>query len=294
LYLKNIIDKKRLDFLYNINIIYQLLTEVIKLTDIIKRLKVEDIYAVRQNALKLTDELHKIDDKLKEALEPIKGYRPYRFENHLFRNGVQSYKQYYDQTCWRYLVSIFELNKYMLCTDYDKLIKDIDQCNLPEFNIENANGWVDGVKELIYDNVKKLVVKVFESITTGGMYYTGPGASYNKAKKKRNNNGIDKHFILTTHDYNMVFHYWSQTPTVTDDLEKVCYILSGKKLPTHTVKDRMRDEKVNEVENDYFRIKLCKNGNTHYWINDDIRNKLNLFGSGRDVIGENIRIKILD
>jgi hypothetical protein len=265
---------------------------VYNMNEIIKRLNVEDIYKIKLDSLKLLKDLNETDEKLNTILEPINGYRPYnisyRFENHE-KNQAE---RYIDRTCWNYLISIFQFKKYMLCTDYDKLRKDIDNFNIPEFNILNAENWIANVKELIYDNINKLVKKVFQKITEE-TYYTGSGYS-NRQKKKRNNNGIDKIFILTTYDYNQVFNYWSSNPTLTDDLEKVCYILSGKKIPNVTLKDKMRMDKINEFKNEYFRIKLCKNGNTHYWLNEDIRNKLNLYGSGEKIIGENIRIKIME
>jgi hypothetical protein len=265
------------------------------MNDIIKKLKVEDIYQIKNKALKLLDQLYKIDDELRDTLEILKGYRPYdiRNNNGLHRTNYENWhEKYLDQVCWNYLMNTFEFQKYMLCTDYEKMRKEIDDFQFDKFTIENGNAWLDNIKILIYDNVNKLVKKVFENITNDS-YYTGSGASWKRTKKKRNNNGIDHHFILTTYDYSRVFGY-EYRPTITYDLEKVCYILAGEKVPEQTIISKMKTDKISDYDNGYFRIKVCKNGNTHYWINEDIRKKLNLFGSGRDVIGENIRIKILD
>jgi hypothetical protein len=48
------------------------------------------------------------------------------------------------------------------------------------------------------------------------------------------------------------------------------------------------------VENDYFSVKFCKNGNTHYTMNEEIREKLNKWGPEGNIIGENIKIKIFE
>jgi hypothetical protein len=90
------------------------------------------------------------------------------------------------------------------------------------------------------------------------------------------------------------YSYGWGRPTITDDLEKVCFILSGFPVPDVTCKDIMRRDKVREYKNEFFSLKICQNGNTHYWLNEDVRNKLNLIGSGHDRFGENIKIKIFD
>ena len=56
----------------------------------------------------------------------------------------------------------------------------------------------------------------------------------------------------------------------------------------------MRADKLTILENDYFRIKVCKNGNTHYTIFEDTLKKLNSYCNDGKSIGENIKIKIFD
>jgi hypothetical protein len=262
------------------------------MSDIIKRLDIENIYQVKLDILNSLKQLENIDNDIEKQLEIIKGYRPYRLNYEYGTYDEKREIKYVDRVCWYYLVGLFELEKYMLCTDYEKMRKEIQDFMTPEFTIENAQGWINGLKSLIYENVNTLIKQVFKRVTeetylTGGNWYTGK-------KKKRNNNGIDEFFILSTHDYTYIFGYYCHSPTITDDLEKVCYILSGESLPKITCKDEMRDKKISEYENKYFKIKVCKNNNTHYWLCDDIRNKLNYYGSGEGIIGENIKIKIFD
>jgi hypothetical protein len=202
-----------------------------------------------------------------------------------------SLEKYVDRTCWKYLVSLFRLEAYMLCTDYAKMMKEIDEYRTPVFTIENAEGWLAGLKALIHDNMKTLVKKVFAEITTE-TYQTGSG--YNGPRKKRNNNGVDKNFILGTGDWQDVFGWYSDRPTTTDDLEKVCYILAGQELPEETAKTIMRKTKSETYSCEWFSLKLCKNGNTHYTLSDDVREKLNRYGPEGAIIGENIKIKIVE
>lgn len=102
--------------------------------------------------------------------------------------------------------------------------------------------------------------------------------------------------LIDTRDYSSVFGFYSRSrdPSITDDLEKVCYILDGKTLPEVTLKATLRGDKATEGKNEYFSVKICKNQNTHYTLEDETRRKLNLYGPEGAVIGENIKIKVFD
>jgi hypothetical protein len=179
----------------------------------------------------------------------------------------------------------------MTCTEYKTLQEDIENCKTPDFSPANIEGWLKGLQSLIYKNVNQLAKNVFDKLITGG-YYTGPGG-WNATKKKRNNAGIDEFFILSTNDYSSVCR-WSPYPTITDDLEKLCYLLDNKTVPEKNCKSIMYSEKLYEYENEYFKLKFCKNGNTHYTIKPETRDKLNLIGADRSKIGEFIKIKVFE
>ncbi len=233
-----------------------------------------------------------LDIEIEKAFESIKAYSPYRIDR--YRNGFcpGELEKHVDQRCWSYLVKYADLKKYMLCTEYERVEKEIEEFKFPEFTLENITAWLEGLKDVIYHNVETLIKQVFEKITQN-WYYTGTGRR-SRDRKKRNNNGIDEYFIISTHfDYSRVFGY-QYRPTITDDLEKVCYIISGYPVPDKTCIDVMHSEKRSEYKNDFFEIKVYKNGNTHYKLNQNIREKLNLLGSGNSTIGENIKIKIFD
>ena len=166
-------------------------------------------------------------------MESINNYSFYRIQ----REVHDSDERNIDQRCWMYLIKLYSLEKYMLCTEYQKLKDKITYFDFPVFNVENANSCVLSLKSMVYESIQKLIEDVFERITQE-TYYTGSGYS-NRKEKKRNNNGIDKHFIITTGD-NYAINWYSGRPTITDDLEKACYIIDGQELPEVTIKNAMR------------------------------------------------------
>lgn len=262
------------------------------MNEIAVRYTVPDIYALKVRALQEIAELEAIDSR-EFALKHIGGWAPWRID---FRFGnydkfERRQEIYVDRYCWRYLVNFYALEKYMLCTEYDKLIKDIEEDRTPVFTVENAEGWLAGLKEMVYENVRMLCKRVYENLCTS-TYRTGSG--YNGVKKKRNNNGVDHFFILSTSDYRRVFSCYASTPTITDDLEKACYLLDGKLVPEVTIIEQARSLKKSEVANEYFSIKMCANGNTHYRLAQEMADRLNRICPDGTLIGEKMRIKIFE
>ena len=62
-----------------------------------------------------------------------------------------------DQRMWFYMVRLFNLEKYMLCTEYKKLESQICDYDFPEFTLANAEAWLSSVKLLVYENVQKMI-----------------------------------------------------------------------------------------------------------------------------------------
>ncbi len=170
------------------------------MNEIVKRKSIEDIYNIKLALLSQLECLQKLENEIDDSFNALNGYKPFRIDFRFDNHGENREEKYIDRTCWQYLIRLFELEKYMLCTDYEKLCKEVEGFNFPVFNIENAEGWIASLKDIIYDNVRTMMKSVYDRITDGH-YYTG-GSSYStREKKKRNNNGIDKHFIITTYDW---------------------------------------------------------------------------------------------
>lgn len=255
-------------------------------TNIATRHTVETLYSLKLDLLRKMDLFESMDRDIVASLMALKSYSPYYITNKCQFRGDDRNEKYVDRIIWKYIVDLFFLHRYMLCTEYEKLQQDIENGNTPRFTVENARAWLEGLSELINDNVKTLIHQVFAEITQGH-YYTG------RICKKRNNNGIDKNFILYTNDYSSLFGYWTSKPTVTDDIEKVCYILAGQAMPKLTAKDSMRNDKAMKYGCEHFTLTVHQNGNSHYALAEPIREKLNLYGPQGAIIGENIKIKIV-
>jgi hypothetical protein len=261
-------------------------------TEIIKRPTVEDLFRLKLRSLARIQLINDTERELDKELEEIGGHTPgsidWRFDYHGHKSGAE---KCIDRMCWRYLVQSFHLQKYMLCTEYDKMVKEIEDFQTPDFTPENAAAWIDGLKDLVHENVKSMIRSVYDKIINDH-YWTG--GRYRGQKKKRNNSGVDRHFIILTNDYSNTFGwgYYRNHPTITDDLEKVCYILDGLTIPDKTIKARMASDKTEEGENEYFHVKFCKNGNTHYTMKPGTLEKLNRIGPDGNLIGDKIWIKI--
>lgn len=264
------------------------------MNEITHRLSIADMFRLKTEALDALKRFDAMEQETRAIYNALHGYAPFRVEYRYEYYGDDAEIKNIDRTCWRLLVQIADLKRYMLCTEYDKMERAIEEFMFPEFTIENAEGYISSLKSIIYENVKTMMRSVYDQIT-GGHYYTGSGYS-SRQKKKRNNNGIDKTFILATGDYHRISGFYCHTtrPTVTDDLEKLCYLFDGKKLPDHTIIEQMRSDGRSEGSNEYFHIKLCKNGNTHFTLTDEIRNKLNAYGGNTSLIDKAVKIKVFE
>lgn len=262
------------------------------MSNIIKRPSIVDLYNMKLDALAKINLIKETDSQLNDLLEDYSGHPPFRIDYRFDNSSDNNASRYIDRICWRYLVKYLELEKYMLCTEYEKLSKEVENFKTPEFTPEIIEAWLSGMKNLIHENIKTMFKSVYDNLLND-FYYTGSGFN-GRAKKKRNNKGIDKKFIITTYDYSSIFGYHHNTPTITDDLEKVCYLLDGKKLPEITMKQKMRSEQISTGKNLYFEIKVYSNGNTHFTIEDSTRDKLNKMCTDGGTIGEDIKIKIFD
>lgn len=261
------------------------------MSELVVRKSIQEIYLIKLDVLVAYKELDKQDRKITALMEQVNNYAFHRLDYKCDYHGENREEKEVDKRIWFYLMKFYNLEKYMLCTEYDKLEKQVGDYQFPVFNPDNVNAWLAALKKTVYENIQKLIEDVFNRITND-TYWTGSGYSSRK-NKKRNNNGISKHFIITTND-NYALSWYSNKPTITDDLEKACYIIDGKSVPDITIKQSMHQGKIWESENPYFKIRICHNGNTHYWIKDEIRNKLNLYGAGKGIIGEDIKIKVFE
>jgi hypothetical protein len=253
-------------------------------TELIKRLSVEDIIKLRNDSYREMKKLQEQAKILEDTCKKLDGRMssPYSLQKHFSADAVKIL----DYRYWRYMVQYFHLQDFMLSSEYEKLSNEVEHFRTPEFTYENVIGWVAGMKDLINNGVKTLAESVYNEIIKA-TYETG------SRTKKRNNNGVDKRFIIRTGDYGYDY-CCSREPTITDDLEKLCYILDGKELPEHRMKEKIyRDYRyLGETSCPYFSIKVCKNNNTHFLLTDETVARLNKIGNDGFSIGEDVKIKV--
>ncbi|MFA5048745.1 MAG: DUF4942 domain-containing protein [Patescibacteria group bacterium] len=265
--------------------------------DLIVRPNIADLYRMKLEYLENMSKLAVLDRDIHSLITPYNGYLSYDIKwGHNFRESGRNLKaeecneKYIDRIIWGFLVKSYQLGKYMLCTKYSDLKKSIENYESPVFNPENAIGWLSVLKEDVYENIEKLIVSVYQELITG-TYHTGNGCN-NRVKKKRNNSGVDTHFILGVSDYYYMNRECNLKPTFTDDLEKACYLLDGKKIPDITLKQRMYADKQYTGENEYMKIVVYQTSNTHYTLNEEIRAKFNRLSDNAGKIGKDIGVKI--
>lgn len=262
------------------------------MTEIQERPTVESMFRSKLDMLSDIEKLKKLDEEIGNSFKLFNWHEPYRIEWRFDNHEQNREEKYIDRVLWRYLVRLYQLEKYMLATEYKKMEKEIDEFRTPDFTPENAHAWLKGLKSMIYENVRLMCKRVYEQLISGTYQ---PGNAWNSPRKKRNNNGVDRFFILPTHDYGRIFGYsFYHSPSVVDDLEKVCYLLDGKTMPDETIITRAKMDQTSEVESPYFKVIFHKNGNTHFRLTDETRQRLNRIGPDGNVIGENIRIKVFE
>ena len=254
------------------------------MSEIIKRLNVKDIINLRNESyceMKKLEEQMFILDKTCKKLDGIMS-APYQLKKYYNADAIKIL----DYRYWRYMVKYFHLQDFMLSSEYEKLSNQVENYQTPEFTEKNVIGWVSGMKDLINNGVKNLAETLYRALINA-KYITE-----NKTKK-RNNNGVDKRFIIRANDYGYLYSD-NRKPTITDDLEKLCYILDCKELPEHRMKESLYDDGYyyGETSCPYFSIKICKNNNTHYLLTDETVVRLNKVGANSNIIGSDIKIKV--
>lgn len=85
--------------------------------DIEPRQSIESIYALKLRLMEKLNAVKELETDIQDSFKVIDGYPPIRIDYDYGRHNADSMEKYIDRTCWRYLVLLFNLGKYMLCTD---------------------------------------------------------------------------------------------------------------------------------------------------------------------------------
>lgn len=251
-----------------------------------KILTVDELLMIKYRLDATIDAIQQGKEDLHAELEKVEGYAPREYSTSY---NTKADKKEVEKYLWLYLLRAYRVEQYILSDEFNEIQKSVYDEEAPDFTESNVRGWIDGLAERMYSGAVALVKKVYSELVNG-TYHVG---GWNGEKKKRNNNGIELNFILSTYDYSLLYDYHNSKPTITDDLEKACYLLDGKQLPDQRLKETMRLAKATSGKNEYMEITVHKNNNTHYKLTEEARDRLNKYGPAGNEIGEDVKIKIL-
>jgi hypothetical protein len=271
-------------------------------TEIQKNLSITDLAKLRA---KILNDVEQIMDKINEVRETWQAFDKYGGVDlqHWGDRQVQ-YKQKEDKAnflehltkrldsnCWSYFFGSSGIQDIMSSKDQDNFKKKI-AASPENFTVEAALVYTANSTGIITSTITELLSQVYNHITES-KYRT------NKQLKKRCNNGLSKEIRLSEWikkgwggkwDFG---HYSSSTPIYTD-LEKLCLLIDGKnplKYP-QDINSRIKNHTENFIENDYFTLTIYLNGNQKLVFKRlDIMQKINLWASDKNKIGEDIKIK---
>jgi hypothetical protein len=255
-------------------------------TGIEKILTVDELLMIKYRLDATIDAIQQGKEDLHAELEKVEGYVPHEYYT---SHSTKSDKKEAEKYLWLYLLRAYRVEQYILSDEFNEVQKSVYDKEAPDFTEANVRGWIDGLAERMYSGAVALIKKVYADLVNG-TYHVG---GWNGEKKKRNNNGIDSNFILSAYDYSSLYGYHISKPTITDDLEKACYLLDGKRLPDQRLKETMRLANATTGKNEYMEITVHKNNNTHYKLTEEARARLNKYGPEGNEIGEAVKIKIL-
>ena len=97
------------------------------MNDITVRKTIEDVFAIKLKVLAVYQNLEALAKDADVLMESINNYSFYRIQ----RDVHDSDEKNIDQRCWMYFIKLYNLEKYMLCTEYQKLTDQIDNFDFP-------------------------------------------------------------------------------------------------------------------------------------------------------------------
>ena len=117
------------------------------MNEIVVRKSIQDVYEIKIKVLAAYQKLQATAKEADQLMEGINNCSFYR----IHRDVHDSDERNVDQRCWMYFIKLYNLEKYMLCTEYQKLRDQITNFDFPVFNVENANSWVLSLKSMVYE-----------------------------------------------------------------------------------------------------------------------------------------------
>jgi len=178
------------------------------------------------------------------------------------RKNIERADERLSKACWEYYANKSGILDLM--TDKDKRKYNESLKNTKKFDETSAIAWLNSMNDRYLNTVDNLFKETFESLIR---YKYGHWSN----QKSRNNTKVEPFFILggichTSYGFRL---YNLSDNCVLNHLER-CLCLIDTKQPKqypNRISDRVNAMKEGKfIENEYFKLKLHKNGNVHVTI----------------------------
>lgn len=174
-----------------------------------------------------------------------------------------------DRRMWRRTIELTGFNKFMDAqarVEFDKSL----EVNPPEFNEGNVRATLISSASQAGEMMNRGVVNLFKSLC--GKYKTNDGFKVNKKII------LSRWFTVFMGDISVNYH---QEPEM-NDLDRVVRTIDHVDFKEHSFSSELRrSASYGSFENEYFKIKMFKNGNAHLWFK-----RVDILDSINDIIAD--------
>lgn len=189
---------------------------------------------------------------------------------------------------WKQVLTISEIERFMTSIDFSKMLEKLHE-KPPVFNYKDAIKLIETVIKSHEAIASNMIKKIYDHITNMS-FRTGPKSKRNFGK--RNSFGF-KIMLRATLFYSgrpSYIHSNDAELAYLKDLERVCDLVSNgiQKRYEGSIEPKIIDAFRNDEDTvicEHFSVVFYKNGNVIIkFFNKDTINKLNLWGSRKDVL----------
>lgn len=181
-----------------------------------------------------------------------------------------NFKADLDRRFWRHSMSLTGFDKYMDAVARKEFENSLER-NPPEFTIENIRATFLGSYQQADLFFNRGIVNMFKRLS--GEYKTNDCFKVSEKVILKGWFSSSKYFGLEVN--------YSFEPEM-NDLDRVIKVLDGKEFIEYELPIQIRQAVKEQVfENEYFKIKMFKNGNAHLWFK-----RLDLLEKANEIIAE--------
>jgi hypothetical protein len=228
--------------------------------------------------LQMIELAKKLDVRCSEIADKL------RYPEHICEKDIAHLQSEIDREFWRDLFNELQVEKFLTSSDKEKVFKKIEE-NTPVFDLDSAYSTMFGFMNSKEATATNMITKIHKNITD---IVFRVGNSYKSDNEKRIQRGVPKSFRASIfYSRDGLPSYISSSRSnfeLIDDLERACYLIDGKTQPDYhkairSKTDLVLRERGDTVNNDYFEMKMFKNGNVKItFTNQEVLNTFNKWG----------------